>query len=35
MAKKTKKVIHIEFNLNDDVEVQLKNTNDGNAESTV
>ena len=34
-AKITKEVIHIEFDLNDDVEVQLKNANDGNTEEKV
>ena len=29
MAKKTKEVLHIEFNTDDDVEGQPKNTNDG------
>ena len=34
-VKKTKEVIHIEFDSDDDVEVQLKNANDGNAEGKV
>ena len=31
-AKKMKEVIHIEFDTDDDMEVQPKNANDGNAE---
>ena len=31
-AKKTKNVIYMEFNMDDDVEEQLKNANDGKAE---
>ena len=34
-AKKMKEVIYIEFNMDDDVEVQPKNANDGNAEGKV
>ena len=34
-AKKMKDVIHIEFDSDDDEEVQLKNANDGNAEGKV
>ena len=34
-AKKTKEVIHIEFDMDDDVEVQLKNANDRKAEGKV
>ena len=34
-AKKTKEFIHIEFDTDDDVEVQLKDANDGNAEGKV
>ena len=30
-----KEVIHIEFNMDDDVEVQLKNANDGKTEGKV
>ena len=30
-----KEVIHNEFDLNDDMEVQLKNANDGNTEGKV
>ena len=33
--KKTKKVIHMEFDTDDDVEVQPKNANDGKAEGKV
>ena len=34
-AKKTKEVIHIEFNMDDDMEMQLKNANDRKAEGKV
>ena len=34
-ATKTKKIIHIKFDMDDDVEGQLKNTNDGKAEAKV
>ena len=34
-GKKTKEVIDIEFDTDDDVEVQLKNANDGNTEGKV
>ena len=35
MAKKTKEVLHIEFNTDDDVKGQPKNANDGKAEGKV
>ena len=34
-AKKTKEVIHIEFNIDDDEKVQTKNAKDGNTERKV
>ena len=34
-TKNTKKVIHMEFDTDDDVEEQLKNANDGEAEGKV
>ena len=34
-TKNTKKVIHMEFNMDDDMEEQPKNTNDGKAEGKV
>ena len=34
-AKKTNKVIHMEFDMDDDVEEQPKNANDGKAEGNV